>query len=84
MQLQCPQFQKRSKDISKIVHVTSVVQQKFYESMRILFVRKENNNNVIYSIILLPELPSSAILESTTERNQHDQHYLRSVKAHTC
>ncbi len=38
-------------------------------------MRKENNigNNIIYSAILLPELPSSAILESTPERNQRNQ-----------
>ncbi len=35
------------------------------------FVHKENNNNIIYSAIHLPELPSSTILESTPERNQH-------------
>ncbi len=35
---------------------------KFYEAARIFFVRKENNNNIIYSAILFPELPSSAIL----------------------
>ncbi len=42
-------------------------------------MRKENNNNIIYSTILLPEFPSSAILESTPERNQRNQHCLRSV-----
>ncbi len=39
-------------------------------------MHKENNNNMIYSAILLTELPFSAILESTPERNQH---CLRSV-----
>ncbi len=34
--------QKRSKDIGKMVHVTSVVQPSFYEDTRILFVQKEN------------------------------------------
>ncbi len=43
-----------------------------------LFVRKENNN-IIYSAILLPELPSSNILESTPERNQHNERCLCSV-----
>ncbi len=39
--------QKGSKDIVKIVHVTSVVQPiQCYESMRILFVHKENKNNI--------------------------------------
>ncbi len=42
----------------------------------VLFVSKENNNDIIYSAILLPELTSSAILESIPERNQH---CLRSV-----
>ncbi len=41
MQLKCSQAQKRSKDIGKIVHVTLVVQQSFYEATKILFVRKE-------------------------------------------
>ncbi len=38
-----------------------------YEDKRIGFVCKENNNSIIYSTILLPELPSSFILESTPE-----------------
>ncbi len=50
--------QKCSKDIGKIVHVTSGVQPLFYEATRILFVRKENSNNIIYSEILLQELLS--------------------------
>ncbi len=33
---------KGSKDIIKLVHVTSVVQTEFYEAKRILFVRKGN------------------------------------------
>ncbi len=37
--------QKRSKDIVKIVHVTSLVQPEFDETTRILFVHKENKNN---------------------------------------
>ncbi len=37
--------QVHSKDISKIVHVTSGVQLSFYELSRILFVCKENKNN---------------------------------------
>ncbi len=47
--------------------------------MRILYVCKENNNNIIYSAILLPELPSSTILESTPERDQRNQRCLRSA-----
>ncbi len=35
--------QKSSKDICKIIHVTSGIQPQFYEATRILFVRKENN-----------------------------------------
>ncbi len=45
----------------------------FTKLMRILFVRKENHNNLIYSTILLPELPSSSNLESTPEPNQRNQ-----------
>ncbi len=54
---------------------------KFYEAARIFFVRKENNNNIIYSAILFPELPSSAILESTPEHNQCNERRLRSACA---
>ncbi len=43
-------------------------------------MRKENNNKVIYSTILLPELPSSAILESTPGRNQHCLHSVDSTR----
>ncbi len=46
----------------------------------ILFVRKENNNNIIYLTILLPKLPSSVILESTLERNQRCLHLVESVR----
>ncbi len=60
--------QKRSKDIAKIVHVTSGVQLQFYKATRILFVLKKTYINIIYSAILYPELPSSGILESTPER----------------
>ncbi len=38
--------QKRSKDIVKIIHVTSVVQQQFYEATRILFVKENKNNDL--------------------------------------
>ncbi len=37
--------QNCSKDVIKIVHVTSVVQLTFYEATRIYFVCKENKNN---------------------------------------
>ncbi len=37
----------------------------------------QNNNIIIYSAILLPELLSSAILESTPERNQRNECCLR-------
>ncbi len=47
---------------------------------------KENNNNIIYSAVLLPKLPSSAILVSNPEGNQpvrdfaeHNQRSLRLV-----
>ncbi len=44
-QLKCSQVQKRSKYISKTVHVTSVAQLQFCDTTRILFLRKENKNN---------------------------------------
>ncbi len=37
--------QKGSKDIVKIVHVTSVVQPSFYEATRILFLHKEKQQS---------------------------------------
>ncbi len=37
--------EKASKDISKIVHMTSMVQPYFYKATRILFVFKENKKN---------------------------------------
>ncbi len=48
--------------------------------MRIIFVRKENSIQ-IYSAILLPELPSSTILESIRERNQRNERCLHSACA---
>ncbi len=45
--------QKGSKDIVKIVHVTSVVQPYFYEAMRIPFVCKENKDNDFIQQFLL-------------------------------
>ncbi len=63
MQLKCSQVQKRSKYIGKTVHVTSVAQLSFCDATRILFLHKENKNNIIYSNILLPWVTSSAILE---------------------
>ncbi len=49
-----------------------------FTKTRILFVHKENNN-MIYSTILLPELPSTGILESTPEHDQRNQRCLRSA-----
>ncbi len=52
-QLKCSQTQKRSKDIGKTVHVTSVAQLQFCKAMRILFVLKENKcfpQNVLLNI----------------------------------
>ncbi len=63
--------QESSKDIGETLHVSSVPLLQFYEATRILFVHKENK--IIYSTILLPELPSSDILESAPEHNQHNQ-----------
>ncbi len=57
---------RNSKDIVKIVHVTSVVQPQFYEAMRILFVHKENKNNKFIQQYLLLQITYSAIMESTT------------------
>ncbi len=45
--------QKESKDIIKIVHVTSAVQPYLYEAMRILFVHKENESNNFIKWFLL-------------------------------
>ncbi len=45
--------QKGSKDIIKIVNVTSVVQPYCYEATRILFVCKENKNNDFVQQFLL-------------------------------
>ncbi len=59
--------QKSIKTIVRIVHLPSVVQSEFYEATRILFIRKENKNNDIYSTIRLLSVSlcqRSAILES--------------------
>ncbi len=45
--------QKGSKDIVKLVHVTSFFQPEFYENKRILFVRKENKNKDFIQQFLL-------------------------------
>ncbi len=45
--------QKGSKDIIKIVHVTSVAQPQCYEATRILLVCKENKNNDFIQQFLL-------------------------------
>ncbi len=42
---------------------------------------KENNNKIVNSTILLCKLPSSTILESTPERNQHYQRGLSSAES---
>ncbi len=44
--------QKRIKTV-RIVHLPSVAQSELYETTRIVFVRKENKNNDIYSTICL-------------------------------
>ncbi len=62
--------QKHSRDIGKISHVTFGFNCKFTKQ-RVLFI--------IYSAILLPELPPFPILESTPERIRC---CLRPVKAH--
>ncbi len=64
-----------SKDIGKIIHVTSGVQPQFYEATRIIFVCKENKNNIIYWI----KYYFWIFLESTPERNQCNQRFLRFV-----
>ncbi len=62
--------QKRSKEIIKIVHVTSVVQPVFYEATRILFVRKKKQNNEYIQQFISSESPYSAISESITSVGQ--------------
>uniref|UniRef100_A0A672KXF6 Tyrosine-protein kinase receptor n=1 Tax=Sinocyclocheilus grahami TaxID=75366 RepID=A0A672KXF6_SINGR len=57
--------QKRSKDIGKTVHVTSVAQLQFCKATRILFVRKENKNDDFIQQFFSSKLPSSAILTSS-------------------
>ncbi len=58
------------KIMSLITHPNVVPNKK-----RTFFVHKENHNN---------KLPSSIILESTSERNQRNQRCLRSVEQHAC
>ncbi len=62
--------QKRSKEIIKIVHVTSVVQPVFYEATRILFVRKKPQNNEYIQQFVSSESPYSTISESITSVGQ--------------
>ncbi len=57
--------QKRSKDIVKLIHVTSVVQSSFYESMRIFCVQRKLKNYFIQQSASSLSL-YSAILESMT------------------
>ncbi len=61
--------QIRSKEVVKIIHVTSVVQPLYYEAMRILFVRKVNKNNDFIERFVSSASPCSAILESITYVN---------------
>ncbi len=42
-------------DVVKIVHVTSVVQLKFYETTSLVFVRKENKITTILLIYIITE-----------------------------
>ncbi len=44
-----------------------------------IFMCKENSNDITYWTILLPELPSYAILESTPERNVMSVIYVQHV-----
>ncbi len=48
-----------------------------FTKLRGYFVRKENNN-IIYSAILLPELPSSAMRVLSTERKHRWLRWLHS------
>ncbi len=57
--------QKRSKEIVKIIHVTSVVQSKYFEVTRILFVRKRKKNYFIQQFISSASL-YSIVLECIT------------------
>ncbi len=57
--------QKGSKDIVKIVHVTSVVQPYCYEATRILCVCNENKNKEFYDFFSSGSV-SAAIHDSTT------------------
>ncbi len=60
--------QKRSKDIIKIIHVTSVVQPLFYEAQRILFVHKQiKNNNFIQQFVSYAS-PIAPFWRVSTER----------------
>ncbi len=61
--------QKHSKDIIKIIHVTSVVQPSFYEATRIPFVRKENKNKDFIQQFVSSASSYRAILESITYIN---------------
>ncbi len=59
------QTQKRSKDIYKTVHVTSVTQLKVHKAIVLKYFSSTKKTIItIYLTILLPVLPSSAILES--------------------
>ncbi len=64
--------QKGSKDIVKIVHVTSVVQPSFYEATRILFVSKEKKSNDFIQQFL-----SSVSVSATYSRVMQDPVFWR-------
>ncbi len=74
MQLPRSRPRKVSKDIGKIVHVTSVVQLQFYETLRILFVRKEHKNKDFIQQFLLfhVSLRRMKMNEGLTGLEQHD------------
>ncbi len=61
--------QKCSKEIFKIIHVTSVVQPWLYKASRILFVCKENKNKNFIQQFVSSASHYSAILESITYVN---------------
>ncbi len=55
--------QKRSKEIGKIIHVTSGVQLEFYEAMRILLYAKKTKVRILFNS-LSPLRQRSTILEN--------------------
>ncbi len=53
--------QKDSKDITKIVHVTSVVQPYFYKATRIFFVRKDYFKDILTNFLGLEHISCVAV-----------------------